>query len=197
MTVEGTGQMAEMLRQMGPMKITTKVTSITTDPIADDTFKIPEAAIPAAGARVMDLQNPTKKMSKSDSSPQGTVDILEPLKDIERKVMRAVTDSDTEVRFDIVEKPGISNLLSILAACTGGEPAELAKAYTQYGPLKKDTAAAIVETVRPIQARYAQLASDPAEAARLLGKGASKAEAVASTTLARAYDAIGLLPRGR
>ena len=162
-----------------------------------DTFKIPEAAIPAAGARVMDLQNPTKKMSKSDSSPQGTVDILEPLKDIERKVMRAVTDSDTEVRFDIVEKPGISNLLSILAACTGGEPAELAKAYTQYGPLKKDTAAAIVETVRPIQARYAQLASDPAEAARLLGKGASKAEAVASTTLARAYDAIGLLPRGR
>ena len=143
-----------------------------------DTFKIPEAAIPAAGARVMDLQSPTKKMSKSESSPQGTVDILEPLKDIERKVMRAVTDSDTEVRFDVAEKPGIANLLSILAACTGGEPAEIAKAYTQYGPLKKDTAAAVVETVRPIQARYAELASDPAEMARLLGKGATRPKPV-------------------
>ena len=161
------------------------------------TFVIPEAAIPSAGARVMDLQNPTKKMSKSESSPQGTIDILEPLKDIERKVMRAVTDSDSDVRFDIAEKPGISNLLSILAACTGAEPADLAASYTQYGPLKKDTAAAVVETVRPIQARYAELVSDPAETARLLDKGASKAESVASATLARAYDAIGLLPRGK
>jgi len=162
-----------------------------------ETFVIPEAAIPAAGARVMDLQNPTKKMSKSESSPQGTIDILEPLEQIERKVMRAVTDSDTEVRFDVANKPGISNLLSILAACTGGEPAALAPSYSQYGPLKKDTAAAVIETVRPIQARYAELASDPAETARLLDKGATKAEAVASVTLARAYDAIGLLPRGK
>ena len=162
-----------------------------------ETFKIPEAAIPSAGARVMDLQNPTKKMSKSEVSPQGTIDILEPLKDIERKVMRAVTDSDSDVRFDIAAKPGISNLLSILAACTGGEPAELASSYSQYGPLKKDTAVAVVETVRPIQARYAELEADPAEAARLLAIGASKAESVASVTLARAYDAIGLLPRGK
>jgi tryptophanyl-tRNA synthetase len=162
-----------------------------------ETFVIPEAAIPAAGARVMDLQNPTRKMSKSESSPQGTIDILEPLKSIERKIMRAVTDSDTEVRFDIAEKPGIANLLSILAACTGGEPAALAAKYSQYGPLKKDTAAAVVETVRPIQKRYAELASDPAETARLLDKGATKAEAIASVTLARAYDAIGLLPRGK
>jgi len=161
-----------------------------------ETFVIPEAAIPSAGARVMDLQNPTKKMSKSESSPAGTIDILEPLKDIERKVMRAVTDSDSEVRYDIAGKPGISNLLSILAACTGAEPAALAPSYSQYGPLKKDTAAAVVETVRPIQARYAELESDPAETARLLAKGAGKAEAVASVTLARAYDAIGLLPRG-
>ena len=161
-----------------------------------ETFVIPEAAIPRAGARVMDLQNPTKKMSKSESSPQGTIDILEPLKDIERKVMRAVTDSETDVRFDVAEKPGVANLLSILAACTGGEPAEIAKAYTQYGPLKKDAAAAVVETVRPIQARYAEFASDPAEMARLLGKGATKAESIASVTLARAYAAIGLLPRG-
>ena len=162
-----------------------------------ETFVIPEAAIPSAGARVMDLQHPTRKMSKTEASPQGTIDILEPLQDIERKVMRAVTDSDTDVRFDIAEKPGISNLLSILAACTGGEPAELASSYSQYGPLKKDTAAAVVETVRPIQERYAELESDPAETARLLAIGASKAEAVASVTLARAYDAIGLLPRGK
>ena len=162
-----------------------------------ETFVIPEAAIPAAGARVMDLQNPTKKMSKSEVSPQGTIDILEPLKSIERKVMRAVTDSDTDVRYDIAAKPGIANLLSILAACTGGEPAALASSYSQYGPLKKDTAAAVVETVRPIQARYAELESDPAETARLLAIGATKAEAVASATLVRAYDAIGLLPRGK
>ena len=162
-----------------------------------ETFVIPEAAIPAAGARVMDLQNPTKKMSKSEVSPQGTIDILEPLKSIERKVMRAVTDSDTDVRYDVAAKPGIANLLSILAACTGGEPAALASSYSQYGPLKKDTAAAVVETVRPIQARYAELESDPAETARLLSIGAGKAEAVASATLARAYDAIGLLPRGK
>ena len=162
-----------------------------------ETFVIPEAVIPAAGARVMDLQNPTKKMSKSESSPQGTIDILEPLEAIERKVMRAVTDSDTDVRYDVAAKPGIANLLSILAACSGGEPAALAASYSQYGPLKKDTAAAVVETLRPIQARYAELASDPAETARLLDKGARKAEAVASVTLRRAYDAIGLLPRGR
>ncbi|MEO8694364.1 MAG: tryptophan--tRNA ligase [Acidimicrobiales bacterium] len=162
-----------------------------------ETFVIPEAAIPPAGARVMDLQNPTRKMSKSESSPQGTIDILEPLKSIERKVMRAVTDSDTDVRYDVAEKPGIANLLSILAACTGGEAAALASSYSQYGPLKKDTAAAVIETVRPIQARYAELASDPAETARLLDKGATKAEAVASVTLTRAYHAIGLLPRGK
>ena len=160
-----------------------------------ETFKIPEAAIPTAGARVMDLQNPTKKMSKSETSAQGTIDVLEPLRDIERKVMRAVTDSDNEVRYDTAAKPGVSNLLSILAACTGREPADLASSYTQYGPLKKDTAAAVVETVRPIQERYAELAADPAETARLLAIGAGKAEAVASVTLARAYDAIGLLPR--
>jgi tryptophanyl-tRNA synthetase len=161
-----------------------------------ETFKIPVAAIPTAGARVMDLQNPTKKMSKSESSPQGTIDVLEPLRDIERKVMRAVTDSETEVRYDIAEKPGVSNLLSILAACTGKEPADLAGSYSQYGPLKKDTAAAVIATVEPIQRRYAELAADPAEMARLLAVGAGKAEAVATVTLARAYDAIGLLPRG-
>jgi tryptophanyl-tRNA synthetase len=160
-----------------------------------ETFKIPEAAIPSAGARVMDLQHPTRKMSKSESSPQGTINVLEPLRDVERKVMRAVTDSDNEVRYDVAAKPGVSNLLSILAACTGREPADLAGSYTQYGPLKKDTAAAVVATLEPIQKRYAELAADPAETARLLALGANKAEAIASVTLARAYEAIGLLPR--
>ena len=158
-------------------------------------FVVPEAAIPKAGARVMDLQNPTKKMSKSEASPAGTIDVLEEPKSIERKIMRSVTDSESEVRFDIADKPGVSNLLSILAACTGADPAKVAEQYSQYGPLKKDTAAALVELLGPLQARYAELATDPAETARLLAVGAGKAQAVASATLAKAYDAIGLLPK--
>lgn len=161
-----------------------------------DVFKVPEAAIPPAGARVMDLQNPTNKMSKSDISPQGTINILEPLKDIERKIKRAVTDNDGEVRFDVANKPGVSNLLSILAACTGvSDPSSLAEKYTQYGPLKTDTAAAVCEFVRPIQTRYAELSADPAEITRLLRKGSERAQAVAAGVLAKAYDAIGLLAR--
>jgi tryptophanyl-tRNA synthetase len=158
-----------------------------------DTFVIPEAAIPRAGARVMDLQDPTSKMSKSSSSPQGIVNLLEDLQVIDKKIMRAVTDTETEVRYDPVAKPGVSNLLSILAATTGREPADVAASYSQYGPLKKDTAAAVIETIRPIQARYAELSDDPAETARLLAKGAEKARSVASVVNDRARDHIGLL----
>ncbi len=160
-----------------------------------DTFVIPEPAIPRAGARVMDLQDPTSKMSKSSSSPQGIVGLLDDLKSIEKKIMRAVTDTDTEVRYDVAAKPGVSNLLSILAACTGRTPEEAAEGYTQYGPLKKDTAAAVVETIRPIQERYAELSADPAETTRLLALGAEKARAIASKVYTRARDNIGLLPR--
>jgi tryptophanyl-tRNA synthetase len=159
-----------------------------------DTFVVPEAAIPRAGARVMDLQDPTSKMSKSSSSPQGIVGLLEDLKSIEKKIMRAVTDTETEVRYDTAAKPGVSNLLSILAAATNRTPEEAAVGYTQYGPLKKDTAAAVVEMVRPIQRRYEELSADPAETARLLAKGAEKARAIASKVDERAHLNIGLLP---
>jgi tryptophanyl-tRNA synthetase len=160
------------------------------------TFVVPEAAIPRAGARVMDLQDPTSKMSKSSSSPQGIVGLLEDPKAIEKKIMRAVTDTETEVRYDIAAKPGVSNLLSILAASTNRTPEEAAVGYAQYGPLKKDTAAAVLELVRPIQQRYAELSADPAETARLLAKGAEKARSVATDVNRRAHANIGLLPPG-
>jgi tryptophanyl-tRNA synthetase len=159
-----------------------------------DTFVVPEAAIPHVGARVMDLQHPTRKMSKSDESPQGTVLVLEDLKAVARKIKRAVTDTETEVRFDPVNKPGVSNLLSILAAATGKTPEDCAAGYTQYGPLKTDTAEAVVELLRPIQARYRELVDDPAGVATVLAAGAGKARAMASVRLAAARERLGLLP---
>jgi len=158
-----------------------------------DTFVVPEAAIPRAGARVMDLQDPTNKMSKSVESPQGTVMVLDPPDVIERKVSRAVTDSDGVVRFDVAQKPGVSNLLSILAASTGESPEALADRYSQYGPLKKDTAAALIEVLRPIRERYESLAADRAAMTEVLRKGASKAREFAAVTYDRARSAVGLL----
>jgi tryptophanyl-tRNA synthetase len=159
------------------------------------TFVVPEAAIPTVAARVMDLQNPTNKMSKSVSSPQGTVLMLDTPKDIEKKIKRAVTDTDTEVRFDTEAKPGVSNLLGVLSAATGEPPEKLAERYGQYGPLKADTAAAVIELLRPVQERYAELIADEAELRRILAAGADKAQAIASVTMARARSAVGLLPR--
>jgi len=111
---------------------------------------------------------------------------------IEKKFKRAVTDNDAEVRFDPAGKPGVSNLLSILAAATGGDPAALAEQYEQYGPLKTDTAAAVIELLRPIQERHAALSADPTALGELLAKGADRARAVAEVTLARAQTAVGL-----
>jgi tryptophanyl-tRNA synthetase len=159
-----------------------------------DTFVVPAAAIPVAGARIMDLQSPTNKMSKTVESPQGTVRVLDEPKVIERKIKRAVTDTDVDVRFDPTEKPGVSNLLSILAAATGDEPKAVADRYEQYGPLKADTAAAVVELLRPVQERYAELVADPAELSATLAAGADKARTTAAKTLARAKEAVGLLP---
>lgn len=158
-----------------------------------DTFVVPEHRIPPAGARVMDLQHPERKMSKSEDSP-GTVWILEDPKKVEKKFKRAVTDSDGEVRYDVEAKPGVSNLLDILSACTGTSPNDLADNYTQYGPLKGDTAEAVIEVLKPIQERFAELQSDPAETERLLRLGADKAEAIAADVLARAKNNIGLMP---
>jgi tryptophanyl-tRNA synthetase len=156
-----------------------------------EVFVIPRHEIPPTGARVMDLQNPDRKMSKSEEGA-GTIGVLEDLASVSKKIKRAVTDSDNEVRFDIDAKPGVSNLLSILAAATGRAPADVAGEYHQYGALKAATADAVVELLAPVQARFAELAADPGETERLLAVGADKARAVATATLDRAYRAAGL-----
>jgi tryptophanyl-tRNA synthetase len=157
-----------------------------------DTFVVPEAAIAPVAARVMDLQAPERKMSKSVDSPQGTVLVLDDPKVIERKFKRAVTDSGTDVVYEPETRPGVSNLLSILAAVTGGDPAALAERYTQYGPLKADTAEAVIELLRPLQKHYAELAADPGATAEILALGADKARQTASTTMVRVRDRLGL-----
>jgi tryptophanyl-tRNA synthetase len=159
-----------------------------------DTFVIPKAVMPKAGARVMALQDPTSKMSKSADTDAGLVGMLDDPAVILKKFKRAVTDSESEVRFDRATKPGVSNLLEILAACTGEAPEALATRYTQYGPLKADTGEAVVEVLRPIQARYHELMADPAELQSLLRKGAAKARVVAAATLERVQSALGLTP---
>ena len=157
-----------------------------------ETFTVPEAVIPSSGARVMDLQHPEKKMSKSEDSPQGTILLLDPPDVIEKKVKRAVTDSDDEVFFDIENKPGVSNLLSILGAATGKTPQEASKGIERYGDLKSATSEAVIELLKPVQKKYFDLADDPAETNRLIAKGAEKAREVASATLSRAQENIGL-----
>ena len=159
-----------------------------------DTFVVPDAVIPTAGARVMDLQDPTSKMSKSAATSNGCVMMLDEPALIMKKFKRAVTDSDSEVRYDVANKPGVSSLLDILAAATGSTPQEAASGYTQYGPLKVAAGEAVVALLEPIQARYADLISDKGELARLLRIGADRARSFAASTLQRAYDAIGLVP---
>jgi tryptophanyl-tRNA synthetase len=159
-----------------------------------DTFVIPEAVTPATGARVMDLQDPTAKMSKSSGAENGCVMMLDEPSAIMRKFKRAVTDSGSEVRYDVAAKPGVSSLLDILAAATGRTAIEVAESYTQYGPLKSDAGEAVAGLLVPIQARYHELMDDPAELSQLLRVGAERARKVAAATLERAYDAIGFLP---
>ena len=157
-----------------------------------ETFVVPRHVIPPVGARVMDLQAPERKMSKSLDSPQGTVLVQDDPKVIERKFRRAVTDSEAEVRYDPVAKPGVSNLLSILAAATDGDPEALAGSYSQYGPLKADAAEAVIALLAPLQERFAKLAADPEETYRILRLGADKARSTASVTMARTRDRLGL-----
>src|SRR5690349_23940122 len=162
-------------------------------------FRSPEASIPPVGARVMDLQTPTNKMSKSADSPQGTIRLLDDPKAITKRIKSAVTDSDNEVRFDPVAKPGVSNLLQILGAVTD-RPAEAVAAEfsgSGYGALKGAVADAVVEFVRPLQDRYVELEADPAEVARILAAGADRAQSIAATVMVRVRDAVGLLPRGK
>jgi tryptophanyl-tRNA synthetase len=159
-----------------------------------ETFVVPEHAIPPVAARVMDLQHPERKMSKSVDSPLGTVLVLDEPDVIRRKFRRAVTDSESEVRYDPVAKPGVTNLLTILAAATDDKPEALAGNYSQYGPLKDDAAEAVVELLRPLQQRFAELAADPTETTRILATGAAKARAMAGPTITRVRERLGLPP---
>lgn len=162
-----------------------------------DTFVVPEAAVPPVAARVMDLQHPERKMSKSVDSPLGTVGVLDPPEEIERKVRRAVTDTDGEMRFDPETKPGLANLLQLLAAATDRAPAEVAAGYSRYGDLKKDVATALIEMLRPLQERRAELQADPVYLRQVLSEGAERAREVASGTYRDAAAANGLLlPEG-
>jgi tryptophanyl-tRNA synthetase len=158
-----------------------------------ETFVVPEAAVPKLAARVMDLQEPTRKMSKSVSSPLGTVLVLDTPEEIDRKVRKAVTDTETEVRYDPVAKPGVSNLLELLAASTGGDPADLASGYVNYGQLKVDVAEALVELLAPVRARLLELRGQRNYVESVLAEGAAKARAVAGPTLDRAMRNAGLL----
>jgi tryptophanyl-tRNA synthetase len=158
-----------------------------------DVFTVPEAAIPRVGARVMDLQHPERKMSKSVNSPLGTVLMLDEPAELERKIKRAVTDTDGEVRYDREAKPGVSNLLELLAVATGRSPVEVASGYQRYGDLKRDVAESLVELLRPVRERRKALAADPGGVAALLAVGAEKARTVAGATYARAADAMGLV----
>ncbi len=161
-----------------------------------DTLVVPEAAVPKLAARVMDLQHPDRKMSKSVNSPLGTVLMLDEPSEIARKIQKAVTDTDGEVRYDPAAKPGVSNLLALLAAATGRSPIEVAGSYERYGDLKADTAAALIEMLAPLRERRAVLAADPGTVRAQLARGAEKAGAIASATYGRSAEAVGLLAPG-
>ncbi len=164
------------------------------------TFTVPAAAIPppGGGARIMDLQDPVHKMSKSSASDAGLISLFDEPKVIERKVKRAVTDLDPPgpgaVRWDLEAKPGVSNLLELLAALRGGQPQEIAAGYESYGRLKSDAADAVLELVVPLQERYRELARDPGAIRSVLAEGASRAGEVAAKTMRAARSAMGLLP---
>jgi tryptophanyl-tRNA synthetase len=161
------------------------------------TFVVPEVTLPRVGARVMNLQEPGSKMGKSDLSGQGVVRLLDEPEVVRQKVMRAVTDSGPvgqQVAYDRAERPGVANLLDILAACTGEEPLTLATKYTGYGQLKKDVAEAVVESLRPVRERHAELCADPGYVDGVLRAGAERARAMARPVVDAAYRAIGLLP---
>ncbi len=158
-----------------------------------ETFVVPDAAIAGTGARVMDLQHPERKMSKSVDSPLGTIGLLDSDEEITRKVRRAVTDTDGEVRYDQAAKPGLANLLDLLAAATGRTPEDVAGGYTRYGDLKNDLAAVLCELLGPVRERRAALEGDRAYVDAVLERGAARAHEVAVATYARAAAAIGLL----
>jgi len=164
-----------------------------------ETFVIPEPYIPEFGARVMSLQEPTKKMSKSDANPKNFIGLLETPKKISKKIKSAMTDSDEQARiyFDVKEKPGVSNLLSILSCVTGKSVESLVPEYEDkmYGHLKGDVADAVVAMIEPIQEKYAQYRNDQAFLNEVMKNGAEKASARADAVVDKVYKAVGFIAK--
>ena len=165
--------------------------------IYGETFKVPEAYVPKAGARVMGLGNPTSKMSKSD--PNGCVFLMEKPEDIARKFKRAITDSDTEncVRFDPANKPGVSNLMNIYSAVTGKSFDEIEREFDGqgYGVFKPAVGDAVIETLRPIREEATRLLNDKAYLCSVYTEGAQKASVIARKTLRKVYKKVGLVEK--
>ncbi|MEV4274233.1 tryptophan--tRNA ligase [Actinoplanes xinjiangensis] len=163
------------------------------------TFNVPSAYIVKDTAKIFDLQDPAIKMSKSASSPNGLIELLEDPARSAKKIKSAVTDTGREILYDEENKPGVSNLLTIYAALTGRAIDELLEAYDGrgYGDLKKDLAEVLVEFVKPVQERTRLYLDDPAQLDKVLAIGAEKARAVSAATLARAYQNVGFLSPAR
>jgi tryptophanyl-tRNA synthetase len=162
-----------------------------------ETFVVPEPYIVKETAKILDLQDPTAKMSKSSESQAGVIDILDEPDAIAKKIKRAVTDTDTEIRFDPVDKPGVSNLLAIAATMSGRAITDLEVDYQGkgYGVLKADVADLVIEFTTPLRERTQRWLSDVPRLDAVLAEGAVRAREVADKTLAAAYDAVGFLPR--
>ena len=167
--------------------------------LGEGTVVSPEPHIVKEVAKIYDLQEPTKKMSKSASSPNGLIEILDDPKVISKRIKSAVTDTDTVVAFDPENKPGVSNLLSMYAAFTGQGIPEVVSSYEgkMYGHLKADLADVVVEALTPVRERALEWIESPAKLDGVLAEGAAKASAIAQATLDRIYDRVGLLPAAR
>jgi len=163
-----------------------------------ETFIVPEGYILKSGAKINDLQNPTAKMSKSSESLSGVIEILDTPAANLKKVKSAMTDTGREVKFDEKEKPGISNLLGIHSAISGQSIESIVNEFEGkgYGDFKGAVAEIVVDYLTPIRTRTLELLEDPAELTALMKIGADKANAVASETIAKTYEAMGLIPRG-
>ena len=162
-----------------------------------ETLTIPEPHILKETAKIYDLQNPAAKMSKSAETEAGLLKILDDPAVTSKKVMRAVTDADGEVRFDRENKPGLANLLTIFSVLSGRSVDALVNEYAGggYGAIKKDLAEQVTASFAPIAARTHELLADPAELDRILGAAADRASDVANATVERVYDRLGLLRR--
>jgi tryptophanyl-tRNA synthetase len=160
-----------------------------------DTFKLPEGIYPEVGARIMDLQEPDRKMSTTGGTAQGTVGLLDPPEVISRKFKAAVTDSGRDVVYDPDGKPGVSNLIEIMHVATGEPIAAIESRYDGqgYGAFKQDVGDAVVALLDPIRERYEQLRGDEGELRRLLSMGAGKAREASAPTLARMYERMGFV----